>query len=171
MRKLVSILALTVAMSGPALAGDWTGPYAGIGVGWADVDGPGALDGNDVTYGAHVGYDYDFGDFVLGGELEWDRTDISLGGGAANTDNVGRLKVRFGYDFGPALGYLVAGGAKAYTSMGNDTGAVYGLGVAWAVDEQITVSGEFLRHDFNNFNGLGADVDANTFNLRVSFRF
>jgi len=171
MRILFSALAAVVLMGTPAVAGEWTGAYVGLGLGHADVGGPGVLDGDGFAYGIHAGYDYDFGDFVLGGEFEYDRTDVDLLGGVAAVDNIARLKLRLGYDFGEALGYVVIGGARADTSVGNDSGAVYGLGFAVPMGDQFTVGGEILRHDFNNFNNSGSDVDATTINVRASFRF
>lgn len=171
MRVLFSAITAATLITTPVLAEDWTGFYLGGGVGWADVDGPGALDGDDVSFGVHAGYDYDFGDFVLGGEVEIDRADIDLGNGPAQVDNVSRLKLKAGYDFGPALGYAVLGGARVDTSVGNENGALYGLGVAVPINEQVSLSGELLRHDFNNFNGSGVDADATSVNIRASFRF
>ena len=169
--RLLIAAATAAVLATPGLAGEWTGAYVGLGVGSTDIDGPGAADGDDVTYGIHAGYDYDFGDWVVGGELEYDRTDINLGNGVAVADNIGRLKFKAGYDFGDILGYAVVGAARAQTSIGDDTGAVYGLGLAYAVNERFTISGELLRHDFNNFNGLGSDLTANSVNIRASYRF
>lgn len=173
MKLLISLLTATALTAAPAMAGDWTGGYVGGQVGWSDINGPAARDGDGATYGLHGGYNYDYGDWVLGGELEWTHANITLGSGAgaANADNVLRAKLRLGYDFGDALGYVVAGGSRAFTSVGDDNGVVYGLGVAWAASDQWTVSGEYLHDDYNNFNGLGGDTSANTFSLRVSFQF
>lgn len=170
MRTLIA--AVTVAaLATPTLAADWTGGYVGLGVGNTDVDAGSGLTGDDTSYGIHGGYDYDFGDFVVGGELEYDRADVSIGGGVANLDNVARLKFKGGYDFGPVLGYAVLGAARADSSLGNDTGLVYGVGVAYAVTEQFSISGELLRHDFDDFNNSGLDIEADSINLRASFRF
>lgn len=38
---------------------DWTGLYGGLNLGYGDYDADGGLDGDDVTYGVHFGYDYD----------------------------------------------------------------------------------------------------------------
>ena len=169
MRILITAAAVA-ALASPALAADWTGGYVGLGVGQSDIDGPGGADGDDTTYGVHAGYDYDFGDWVIGGELEYDHADVPLGA-ATQMDSMTRLKLRAGYDFGPAMAYAVAGAARADTSFGDDTGAVYGLGVAYAVNDQFTLSGELLRNDFNGFANTGGDLTADTFNLRASFRF
>lgn len=151
-------------------AGDWTGAYGGLNLGYGDVDATGAADGDDTTYGLHVGYDYDFGRFVLGGEFEYDKADIDLNG-AAEVDSVMRLKLRGGYDFGRTLVYATAGAAKLETSIGDDTGEFFGLGVAYKVTDSFTVGGEVLEHRFDDIGGTGVDADATTFNLRGSFRF
>ncbi len=154
----------------PVAASDWTGFYGGLNLGYGDVDGTGAADGDDTTYGVHLGYDYDFGDYVLGAELEYDDADIDLGG-AANTDSVSRIKLRGGYDLGRTLIYATAGAAKLQTSIGDDTGEFFGLGVAYQVTDQFTVGGEVLEHRFDDIGGTGVDADATTFNFRGSYRF
>ncbi|MCU9837049.1 porin family protein [Ruegeria sp. WL0004] len=172
MKLLVSAAAIISVASLPALAGEFNGPYLGLGVGYTDADGPGARDGDNTSFGGHVGYDYSFGSgFVLGGEVEYDRVNADLGGAGGTIDNIGRFKVKAGYDFGPVLGYGVVGAARATTSFGNDTGLVYGVGLAYPVTEQWAVSGEVLRHEFNDLGGAGSDFNVDTFNLRASFRF
>lgn len=154
----------------PAPIEDWTGFYGGLNLGYADIDGSGAADGNDVTYGLHVGYDYDFGSYVVGAELEYDDLDVDLGG-AATADSVTRLKLRGGYDFGSTLLYATAGAARLQTSLGDDTGEFIGVGVAYKVTDSFTVGGELLEHRFDDIGGTDVDADATTFNLRGSFRF
>ncbi|UOA27520.1 outer membrane beta-barrel protein [Pseudosulfitobacter sp. DSM 107133] len=150
--------------------GDWTGFYAGGQLGYADIDGTGAADGNGGTYGVHGGYNYDFGRYVLGGEVDYDKLDIDLGG-AATADSVARLKLKAGYDLGNTLVYATAGGARADTSLGSDNGGFYGLGVAYKVSDKFTMGGEVLKHNFDDINGSGVDADATTFTLRGSYNF
>ena len=152
------------------LGGDWTGGYAGLGLGSLDVDGSGTADGDDFTYGIHGGYDYDFGRFVLGGEVEFDATDINLGG-AADVDSVARLKLRGGYDLGRTLLYITAGVAEVDTSLGSDTGAFGGVGLAYQVNDRFYVGGEVLEHRFENIGGSGVNADATSFSLRGGLRF
>ncbi len=153
------------------VVGDWTGFYTGLNLGYADVDGPGAFDGDDMSYGFHAGYDYDFGQFVLGGELEYDKTDLDLGGNA-NIDSIARAKIKGGYDLGNTLVYATAGAARADTSFGDETGKFAGVGVAYKVTDRYTVGAELLEHRFDDLGGVaGADADATTFNLRASMRF
>ncbi|EPX78947.1 outer membrane protein [Litoreibacter arenae] len=153
--------------------GDWTGFYAGAQLGYGDADSSvPALNGNDSLYGIHAGYDYDFGRFVLGGELDYDKADIDLGGGAASIDSVARAKIRAGYDMGRTLLYATGGAARADTSVGDESGPFLGLGAAYKVTESFTVGGEFLTHQFDDVGSVaGNDIDANTFTLRGSFRF
>jgi len=191
MRLLAPTFALAV-VAGPALAGnpvpaapepapmapppvvsmaggDWTGPYAGLQVGNASVEADGGNDGDDIIYGLHLGYDYDLGNFVLGGELEYDTGPVDIG--AADVDSVTRLKLRAGYDAGNTLVYLTAGPARVDTSLGDGDGWFAGLGLAYRVTDNWTVGGEYLVHEFDDIGGTGIDADADTISLRASFRF
>lgn len=152
--------------------GDWGGFYGGLSLGYADVSadtGTATLEDGGVTYGIHGGYNYDFGKFVLGTELEYSKTDIDLG--AATVDSVARLKLRGGYDLGNSLIYATAGVARADTSLGNDNGKFIGIGMDYKVTDRFTVGGELLEHRFDDIGGSGVDADATTFSLRGSFNF
>lgn len=151
--------------------GDWTGFYLGGQVGQLDADTDNGLSGDDTAYGIHGGYNHDFGRFVLGGEIEHDETDVDIGGGVANVDSVTRGKVKAGYDFGPVLGYVTAGVAEAQTSIGDETGEFYGLGLAYKVNDQWSVGGEVLEHDFDEFGNSGVGGDATSVSVRASFHF
>jgi predicted porin len=159
--------------------GDWTGFYLGGQVGRLDVDGEGALNGvggDDTTYGLHAGYNYDFGRWVLGGELDYDDASVDLeAAGAAigeSVDSVWRAKLRGGYDFGRTLLYATIGAADVDTTVGGDTGEFYGLGVSFKASERVIISGEYLQHNFSDIGGnAGFDADADTFTIRASFQF
>ncbi|WP_299042314.1 porin [uncultured Tateyamaria sp.] len=153
-----------------SFGGDWTSGYAGVQLGYGDINGSGAADGDDILYGVHVGYRYDFGTFVLGGELDYDFSDIDLNG-AADVDSVARLKLQAGYDFGRTLGYFTAGVADVDTSIGSETGEFYGIGVAYQVNERYTVGAELLEHSFDDIGGTGVEADATTLTVRGSIRF
>ncbi|MFK7835122.1 MAG: outer membrane protein [Sulfitobacter sp.] len=151
---------------------DWTGFYTGLQLGYADIGGDAGLDGSDNSFGFHAGYDYDFGDYVIGGELDYDQTDVDLNAGAASIDSVARLKVKGGYDLGNTLIYATAGVARADTSVGDETGPFAGIGVSYKVTERYTVGAEVLEHRFDDVGGVaGNDVDATTITLRGSLRF
>ncbi|SLN10002.1 outer membrane protein [Ruegeria meonggei] len=165
------IVGLMMTCAAPAIAEDWTGAYAGFSFGYTDADGPNGSSGNDTSFGPHVGYDRDFGSFVLGGELEYNRLSLNLGNGEGSLDSMTRLKLRGGYDFGPALGYVVIGAARVESSVESDTAAVYGIGVAYPIGEHFVISGEALRQEFNDVTRSEGGLDSNVFNLRTTFRF
>ncbi|MGR3455871.1 outer membrane protein [Pseudooceanicola sp.] len=147
---------------------DWTGGFGGVQLGYGDFDlGGGSDDG--VVYGGQLGYDYDFGNFVLGGEFDFTGADVSIGG--TDVDSLMRVKARLGYDAGNTLIYGVAGGARADTSIGDDTGWVAGLGAEYKVYENVSIGGEYLYHKFDDFNGSGSDLSANTFSAKINYRF
>ena len=168
---------------------NWTGFYAGGQVGWAqgevdaDVDGL-SFDADDDSYffGAHAGYDYDFGNgFVLGAEAAYDRHDLSFssGGFEAEIDNVARLTARGGYSFGNTLAYLKGGAAwvdgeagfAGETDSASDWGWVAGAGVERRVTERVSAGVEYLYHQVDDFEEDGVDVNAHTVGARISLRF
>ena len=196
--KSIAALFATVALAGPALAGgptvvttepvvaepapmvvassDWSGFYAGGQLGYGDVDSNGnGLDGNGFLGGVHGGYRWDFGQFVLGTELDWDTADINLGGDTGSLDDVTRVKLIGGADLGNSLLYATTGMAWADATVGDaslsDDGWFYGAGMTYAINDQWTIGGELLQHNFDDFDGSGVDIDALTATARVGFRF
>lgn len=153
--------------------GNWTGAYGGFQLGYGDVETTGAATetGDDLLYGVHGGYNYDFGRFVLGGELDYDFSDISLSGAGGDIDSIGRAKLKAGYDLGSTLLYGTAGVAVADATLGNDNGTFYGVGVSYQMTPDWTVGGEVLAHQFDDFDGTGVDIEANTLSLRASYNF
>ena len=97
--NLAWIIAAMIACASPALAEDWTGGYAGFSLGYADADGPGGSTGDTAIFGAHIGYDRDFGNFVLGGELEYNRLSLDLSQNQGTLDSTTSVKLRGGFDF------------------------------------------------------------------------
>ncbi len=157
----------------PVVSGtDWTGGYVGAQLGYGDISG--GLSGDGALGGVHAGYRQDFGGFVLGGEIDHDVSDISLGG-ADTLESVTRLKLSAGTSLGRTLLYATAGGAQARAEVGgvslSDSGWLGGVGVAYQVNDNWVLGGEILAHRFGNFDNSGLDLDANTATLRASFRF
>ncbi|SFA41350.1 Outer membrane protein beta-barrel domain-containing protein [Paracoccus halophilus] len=174
MRKHLATGAAFLALSATSvLAQDWSGFYAGVGIGNLEVDTSIAgVKENDVAYGIHAGYRYDGGQWVLGGEFEHDWTDIDLVSGDVSVDRVMRFKATAGYDLGRTLLYVVAGTAEVdVDGLGDDWGGFYGLGAAYAVSPRAIVSLELLEHEFNNIGGSGTDADAWSAGLRASWKF
>ncbi|WP_341861753.1 outer membrane beta-barrel protein [Gymnodinialimonas sp. 57CJ19] len=157
---------------------DWTGAYGGIQLEYGDVDAdPNAGDG--ALYGVFGGYRYDFGNVVVGGELDLNFADIDLEGTTGTTvgslDSVHRLGVEVGYDAGPALIYGTVGVAQASAEIAgvdyDDTGYFFGAGMDYMVTDQITLGAEVLQHEFEDFDGTGNDISATTFGINAAFRF
>jgi outer membrane immunogenic protein len=194
MKALVG-LSLAALMAAPALAGglnepviepapaapvtyvapsqDWTGGYVGAQLGYADGS-VGAASGNNGTYGLRAGYDWDFGKWVVGAGLDWDKTDVDLGG-TDKLDSIARLKLRAGADLGKTLIYVTAGGAHAKANIAgvshSDNGWFAGIGADYAVNDKWTVGAEVVKNQFDNFDNLGVDADATTASVNVGFRF
>lgn len=152
---------------------DWTGAYGSLNLGYADVSTSGAatLSGDGMIGGLSLGYDYDFGNVVLGAGLDYDLADIDVGG-ADTLESVARLKLRAGYDMGRGLLYATGGAARAtLANLGDDTGYFAGVGYEHLITDNVSVGGEVLYHAFDDFNGSGIDVEATTVAAKVNFRF
>lgn len=155
---------------------DWTGFYAGAQLGWGSLEtDPDLFNDEDVDgglAGLHLGYLYDLGNFVVGGEIDNDWTDITTPIGI-DLDRVARVKLRAGYDAGNFMPYLTAGGARAYYTGGGEEeadGGFFGGGVEYKVTPNVRVGGELLQHRFEDFEDV-TDLDATTVAARVSFQF
>lgn len=163
---------ITTAPTVVATGADWTGGYVGASVGYG-VGGDDVDDVDGELYGVFGGYDYDFGDYVIGGELEYLGSGMS--DGTDELDDSTRLKLRAGYDAGQFLIYGVLGANYANANIGgtdySDTGVIYGLGMDYAINDQWGAGVELLQSDFNDFDGSGSDVSSTSLNARVSMRF
>lgn len=195
--KLIASLALATTLSAPAFAGgmaepmtepmiaapveiapvsaDWSGFYVGGQLGYGDVSSNIAgVDGNGAIGGLHAGYRYDFGQFVAGAELAYNGANIDLGP-TSKLDNVTQLKLMGGYDLGSTLVYGTVGAAHAKANLAgvnhSDTGYLVGLGMDYAINDAWTVGAEIAHHRFNDFDNTGADIRANTAQIRVGYRF
>ncbi|MFC3174307.1 outer membrane protein [Novosphingobium bradum] len=174
MRKFVLASLASMAVATPALAddGSWTGAYGGISAGYSSASSrseaslggqwtlmPAAqaaqvtsnLSTKQTTHngaiGAHIGYNYQTGDVVLGAELE----ATTLGGSAVRSSglvtysatqnytftnsvdpkNLVALKARLGVAMGGTLAYVAAGWAwvDSYQSAGITGTDLNGLGL------------------------------------------
>lgn len=171
------VIETPVAAPAPApvsTGGDWTGGYVGGALSYGRASA-GTPDGNGALYGIRAGYDRDFGSFVLGGGLSFDKASIDLSGGAGSLDDVARLSVRAGADLGNTLLYATAGAARASATLGglsqSDNGYFGGVGAEYRIGGKMSVGGEILSHRFGDFNGTGTDVKATTAGVNVNFRF
>ncbi|WP_375174797.1 outer membrane protein [Pseudooceanicola sp.] len=146
--------------------GDWTGGYVGGSLGYGNWD-LGAATGDGANLGAFAGYDYDFGSYVLGGEVQYLGNDVTIGG--TSLDGVTRVKARAGYDAGPVLLYGVGGYGHAQTGAGDTDGYVAGIGMDYQLNNGVTLGAEYLYNDFGTVGG--SDLSGNTIEARASWRF
>ncbi|MFV0335671.1 MAG: outer membrane protein [Tropicimonas sp.] len=146
---------------------DWTGPYVGLQLGYADFSE--GIDGDDVIGGLNAGYDWDFGNWVLGFGA-----DVSFGGvdtDEGDIDWISRLKLRGGYDFGRTLLYVTTGAAYAASDDLDDSWGYFGgLGLETMLTDQISLSGEVAANRFDDFEDQD-DVHATTVFIGVNYRF
>jgi opacity protein-like surface antigen len=198
--KSIAVLITAAAFAAPAFAGgpivveseptivaaaepvaapgvDWSGPYVGAQLGYADIDSNGGgLDGDGWLGGVHAGYRWDWGNFVAGAELDYDTAEIDLGApGVGTLDDVARIKLMAGTELGRSLVYGTLGAAYASATVGgaelSDNGYFIGAGVDVPVTDRWSVGGELLQHQFDDFDGSGVDLDATTLKAKVSLRF
>lgn len=157
---------------GTAIGGevDWTGFYIGgqIGAAFGDADISG--DDESVIGGVTLGYDYDFGRWVLGGALDYDFTDFDIAPGSS-VEEIFRLKLRGGPKIGRGLLYGAGGCANADSdNSGDEDGWFLGGGYEYMVNDRFSVGGEVLYHEFDGFAGTN-DVEATSVQIRATFRF
>lgn len=162
-----------VAQTGPSgriidLGPDWTGPYVGAQLGFGR--GGGAASNLDSLIGGYAGYRWDYGTTVLGTELDVTLADSAMNN-VATVDSIARLKVQAGAEAGDGLLYVTLGAAWADTSVGNEAGYLGGVGYAHALGRGVSVGGEILYERFDNVDAAGNDLQATTFNARVTFSF
>ncbi len=166
---------------------DWSGFYGGAQIEYGDVTadvaatGAEAASGDGALYGIFGGYRFDFGNVVVGGEIDYNLADIDLadpaGANIGSLDSVLRAGAEVGFDAGPALIYGTAGLAQATATIAGteDTGDGYffGAGVDYLLTDQITIGAEVLQHEFEDFTTAAGDLDvsATTFGINAAFRF
>lgn len=174
------IEAPVVAPVSPVAVSDWSGFYVGGQIGSGkiteedseDVIVPvlyalGSFDDYDDydAYGLHAGYLFDFGQYVLGAELDYNKLAWDGGGDS----NLTRLRARAGYDLGRVLPYLTAGVAHISDDFDSETGVTYGLGVDFKATEQFSIGLEYSRSAFEVDSTRSFDHDM--IQLRASYRF
>jgi outer membrane immunogenic protein len=143
------------------------------------VDG---FDDDGVTGGFRAGYDFALANgFLVGGRLDYDFVnfdlnfeddddddlDMTLENGI---DGIYRAGVRLGYAFGPNLVYGIGGYAGLDANDDSD-GYFAGIGAERFVTENVTVGGEVLYHEFDEFEIDSLEADITTVGLNVNFRF
>lgn len=151
-------------------ASDWTGFYAGLqyGQGSAELSDD-SVDSDFDAYGLHGGYLRDLGEFVVGGELDYNQIDID---DADEDGDLTRLRARAGYDLGRVLPYVTLGVANLDVADVSETAATYGIGADFKVTERFTLGAEYSKQDFDDVSDIDdLDLDTDMVQLRGSIRF
>lgn len=141
MKKFIVATAIALGLSAaPAMASDFAGPRFEITAGADDVTG--GVDPTDVTYGAALGYDLQFGKVVVGAEATaanvFDRADL---GAAAR------------------LGYVLNENVLAFTRVGYsnlDLGARSADGLTVGGGLEVNVAGPVFakaEYRYTDFEG------------------
>ncbi|WP_341367172.1 porin [Yoonia sp. BS5-3] len=159
---------------------DWSGFYIGAQLGAGEFVGVGGTEDLSAV-GAHVGYMYDFGKFVLGGEFAYNRLDADLAVGTANEEyDTAVVKLRAGYDLGKIMPYVVAGSTEFDMSIdgtsADGAGPMVGIGIMYAVGDNFLLGAEYSSSRIEDFNvttstASGVDLDINVLSLRASYKF
>jgi outer membrane immunogenic protein len=179
---------------------NWTGVYVGIngGGGWgrSQWDGIDRFDISGGLIGGTVGYNWQFGQVVIGaeGDIDWSGirgTTSTLCAPGCETRNswLATVRGRLGYAFDRFLPYvtggLAAGNIQATVpglpggSIGN-AGWTVGAGIEAGLVANVSLKAEYLYVDLGNFNcgfncGLAANgnvsFNANIFRLGANVRF
>ncbi len=125
--------------------------------------------------GGQVGYLYDFGSIIAGGELSYSQVPDDFW---ASDHSVARLKGRVGYDAGIFQPYVVAGASQWMypgATYGTANGYLYGLGGEIAVTDNVRVGLEYIVDGNNSLTwsgGMGPyDFETHEITLRVSMSF
>ena len=184
---------LLAALAGPATAQglfagagaarDWTGASLGVGVGVAGLDVDGIVDGSDTGSigGLRFNVDRDLGDYVLGGGIDYDFTELSAVG--ATLEDLLRVKLRGGVDAGTGLVYATGGYARGGFASEVDgendfslDGYFVGIGAEFPLSGGVTVGAELLHHRFSDIRVQGvavqdADAEANVAQVSLNYRF
>jgi len=204
MRKLLLSGAATMLIAGPTYAADlavkapppgaayiaspWDGLYIGGNLGYGEtsfketVSVPGAsasasVHGNGVVGGFQVGYNKQYGTFVLGLETDFDLTSIenTTSGLTTKLPWFGTTRGRLGFLVNPSL-LLYGTGGVAYGRVeqsvpGASTktpgvGWAAGAGVQYAFTPQWSIGAEYLHVELDgpsaNIGGLSVDTKATT---------
>jgi outer membrane immunogenic protein len=186
---------------------DWSGAYGGLilGLGQGTYgngtnfpgDGEGDWDGS--LYGIALGYNFQNGRMVYGGELTYSGANIQGSENCVNPafqcygeiSSIATLRGRIGYLVAPStLIYGTAGFAMANLTFGtnngmgvggqqsrNVNGYVVGLGVEQAITDRLNFRGALLHYEFDGatyqtdvpYTNVGGDL--NQLELGLVFRF
>lgn len=168
----------------PFMASPWDGPYIGANIGFGSSDfsvtgsipGASATDsvtGSGVVGGVQLGYNKQFGTFVLGLETDFDGTSISntTDGLSTKLPWFGTTRARAGFLLNPVLLFYGTGGvAYGHAEISEPAASVTVPGVGWAVGggvqyaftPQWSIGAEYLHVELDGPSANSGPVTAAT---------
>jgi outer membrane immunogenic protein len=203
MKKAIMAMAIATTAGGSAAAADlprgpapyypppasiysWTGPYAGLNLGyqWSKVTNN-VTEPSGVAGGGQIGYNWQVGQFVLGGE-----TDIQISGAddtfapyKFSNPWFGTLRGRAGFAINNVLLYGTAGLAYGelkgeFFGLGEDktlVGWTAGAGVEYGFTQNWSAKLEYLYMDLGSraysITGVDNGLHSNFLRLGVNYHF
>jgi outer membrane immunogenic protein len=179
---------------------NWTGLYVGINGGgaWGNSrwDSTGSFNTSGGMVGGTLGYNWQFGTWVVGleGDIDWanikGNTNVFCGGGCSSENTwLGTARGRLGYAFDRWMPYVTGGAAfgdvtttnPGFTGATNtQVGWTAGAGVEFAIAGNWTAKVEYLHYDLGSFNcgvscnGFASDnvkFSADAVRGGINFRF
>lgn len=173
--RLTATAAMLAVLPAAANAQDsaFEGPRVGAIVGIDETDAaPGLGARSGLLYGVQLGYDRDFGGFVLGAEADIAASDARTETPTftSNADRYVSAAVRAGFKLAdPLLVYARSGVANARisTSLGrfDQTGFTVGGGAEYAVTDRLYLRGEYRYSDY------GSTLRGQQYMAGLGFRF
>lgn len=168
------------AVAAPASSTDWSGPYAGLSYGRFSGDFTSSVGvmSFPTDYessngpGAFLGYNFQRGQMVYGGELSYSKTSMMIiADGDDFLDSLIDLRGRVGYSVGRALVYGSVGYSRGdLTINGTDnptvSGASFGVGVDVKVTQQVFVGIDYTSRNLSGTN----ENPANTFDMDTTVK-
>ncbi|MFM8701949.1 MAG: outer membrane protein [Hyphomicrobiales bacterium] len=165
----------------------WQGAYAGLHLG-GGLGSAGGLTTGGTVVGAHGGYNFQAGQFVSGGEIDYSSSKIknSSSNESFNQNWLTSFRARGGYTFGNLLTYGTLGlayGPTEYVKNGTKTDAsklgwILGGGVEAMIAPNVSLRGELLHYDLGSSaysNGAGGsislDTTSNIIRTGLSYKF
>ncbi len=181
----------------PAPIFTWTGFYAGaqggLGLGSYTAGGSRVFGSNPIggLGGVTVGYNYQSGQLLIGGEVDAGFGSISSNGnfgtgasGSGTINGLGTLRARVGYVYDRALFYVTGGyaGTALNGKLSDFAGAPnlvinqshylsgfsVGLGMEYAITTKISLKGEYLFNGFNSAPYFSGTRDATAAGANIS---
>ena len=177
--NVISLAGATTVLATAAFAQEMTGAYAGIayettkgGVdNWSELD-------IDATTGSglFLGYNHDFDQFFIGGEVAVSQSKMSNSAGWFAVDNVTDLKLKVGTSLGDYAIYGIVSSSSASWSAygensGNLSGTGFGVGVERQLSDRFSLGLEYLNRSMGDSNASYDNDDISTFALRGIIRF